>query len=78
MRFVAVSATIANIEDLAQWLGTDDAPANFFKYDPCPQKLPSYNAIICLLKLRLAAAASAGKLFWAAYIACNWLAFAAH
>lgn len=32
VRFVAISATIYNVEDLALWLGTKDSPADFFKF----------------------------------------------
>ncbi|XP_049873449.1 probable ATP-dependent DNA helicase HFM1 [Pectinophora gossypiella] len=41
IRFVAVSATISNPEDVAAWLGTDDKPAVFYKFgDECrPVKL---------------------------------------
>ncbi|PSN45754.1 hypothetical protein C0J52_13790 [Blattella germanica] len=42
IRFIAVSATIPNIEDLAQWLGTShDKPARYFKIseDMRPVKL---------------------------------------
>lgn len=33
MRFVAISATIPNIEDIAVWLGDKEKPARFHKYD---------------------------------------------
>ncbi|KAJ1521887.1 hypothetical protein ONE63_002225 [Megalurothrips usitatus] len=33
LRFIAVSATIPNVEDLAQWLGYHEKPAKFFKLD---------------------------------------------
>lgn len=32
IRFVAISATIYNVEDLACWLGTRDAPAKYYKF----------------------------------------------
>lgn len=31
IRFVAVSATISNPEDVAHWLGTSEKPAVFYK-----------------------------------------------
>nr|CAD7425700.1 unnamed protein product [Timema monikensis] len=31
LRFIAVSATIPNVEDVAQWLGCDDSPAKYYK-----------------------------------------------
>nr|CAD7570234.1 unnamed protein product [Timema californicum] len=31
LRFIAVSATIPNVEDVAQWLGCDDSPAKHYK-----------------------------------------------
>lgn len=31
LRFIAVSATIPNVEDLAQWLGTHEHSAKLFK-----------------------------------------------
>ncbi|KAJ8721970.1 hypothetical protein PYW08_004372 [Mythimna loreyi] len=41
IRFVAVSATVSNPEDVANWLGTRDKPAVFYKFgDECrPVKL---------------------------------------
>ncbi|CAH2048513.1 unnamed protein product, partial [Iphiclides podalirius] len=41
IRFVAVSATISNPEDVAEWLGTSDKPAVYYKFgDECrPVKL---------------------------------------
>ncbi|XP_047029977.1 probable ATP-dependent DNA helicase HFM1 [Helicoverpa zea] len=41
IRFVAVSATVSNPEDVANWLGTSDKPAVFYKFgDECrPVKL---------------------------------------
>ncbi|KAJ0176747.1 hypothetical protein K1T71_007926 [Dendrolimus kikuchii] len=41
MRFVAVSATVSNPEDVASWLGTPETPAVFYKFgDECrPVKL---------------------------------------
>ncbi|CAH0691742.1 unnamed protein product [Spodoptera exigua] len=41
IRFVAVSATVSNPEDVATWLGTSDKPAVFYKFgDECrPVKL---------------------------------------
>ncbi|KAK6627517.1 hypothetical protein RUM44_009995 [Polyplax serrata] len=32
VRFVAISATIYNVEDLATWLGTKGSPAKYFKF----------------------------------------------
>lgn len=31
LRFIAVSATLPNVEDLAQWLGSHEYPAKYFK-----------------------------------------------
>ncbi|KAK3910918.1 putative ATP-dependent DNA helicase HFM1, partial [Frankliniella fusca] len=33
LRFIAVSATIPNVEDLAQWLGTLEKPAKYFRME---------------------------------------------
>ncbi|KAE8748528.1 hypothetical protein FOCC_FOCC004704 [Frankliniella occidentalis] len=33
LRFIAVSATIPNVEDLAQWLGTHEKPAKYFRME---------------------------------------------
>ncbi|XP_064621106.1 probable ATP-dependent DNA helicase HFM1 [Lineus longissimus] len=33
MRFVAVSATVPNVQDIAEWLGTKDVPAEYYRMD---------------------------------------------
>lgn len=32
IRFIAMSATIPNIEDIAEWIGSSQQPAKFFRY----------------------------------------------